>query len=162
TRTTSSRRCRPRRTPTCCAACTGSRRTPRASHAAMCGCSARAPSCARSWPPPSCWPMSGRGRGRASGRTASASVRGTRAGGGGERESRLQPGSIDRVSHVARLLAGADPVVAATDYVRAWPQLIAEYVDARYVTLGTDGFGRSDTRSALRRFFEVDRHHVVL
>jgi pyruvate dehydrogenase E1 component len=79
-----------------------------------------------------------------------------------ERENRLQPGSIDRVSHVARLLAGADPVVAATDYVRAWPQLIAEYVDARYVTLGTDGFGRSDTRTALRRFFEVDRHHVVL
>jgi len=79
-----------------------------------------------------------------------------------ERESRLGAGGIDRVSHVGRLLAGPAPVIAATDYVRAWPQLIAEYVDARYVTLGTDGFGRSDTRSALRRFFEVDRHHVVL
>ncbi|MFL6661036.1 MAG: transketolase-like TK C-terminal-containing protein, partial [Rhizobacter sp.] len=79
-----------------------------------------------------------------------------------ERDNRLQPGAIDRVSHVARLLAGPAPVVAATDYVRAWPQLIAEYVDARYVTLGTDGFGRSDTRSALRRFFEVERHHIVL
>jgi pyruvate dehydrogenase E1 component len=79
-----------------------------------------------------------------------------------ERVNRLQPGAIDRVSHVQRLLAGNAPVVAATDYVRAWPQLIAEYVDARYVTLGTDGFGHSDTRHALRRFFEVDRHHVVL
>jgi pyruvate dehydrogenase E1 component len=79
-----------------------------------------------------------------------------------ERANRLQPGDADRTSHVARLLAGSDPVVAATDYVRAWPQLIAEYVGARYVTLGTDGFGRSDTRTALRRFFEVDRYHVVL
>jgi pyruvate dehydrogenase E1 component len=79
-----------------------------------------------------------------------------------ERGNRLQPGAIDRVSQVQRLLAGGAPVVAATDYVRAWPQLIAEYVDARYVTLGTDGFGHSDTRHALRRFFEVDRHHIVL
>ncbi|WP_372525503.1 alpha-ketoglutarate dehydrogenase [Piscinibacter sp.] len=79
-----------------------------------------------------------------------------------ERDNRLQPGAIDRVSHVERLLAGDAPVVAATDYVRAWPQLIAEYIDARYLTLGTDGFGRSDTRSALRRFFEVDRQHIVL
>ncbi|HEY2929963.1 alpha-ketoglutarate dehydrogenase [Piscinibacter sp.] len=79
-----------------------------------------------------------------------------------ERSNRLQPGAIDRVSQVERLLAGDAPVVAATDHVRAWPQLIAEYIDARYVTLGTDGFGRSDTRSALRRFFEVERHHIVL
>ena len=79
-----------------------------------------------------------------------------------ERSNRLDPGAIDRVSHVQRLLAGNAPVVAATDYVRAWPQLIAEYVDSRYVTLGTDGFGRSDTRTALRSFFEVDRHHIVL
>jgi len=79
-----------------------------------------------------------------------------------ERSNRLQPGAVDRVSHVQRMLAGSAPVVAATDYVRAWPQLITEYVDARYVTLGTDGFGRSDTRTALRSFFEVDRHHIVL
>jgi pyruvate dehydrogenase E1 component len=61
-----------------------------------------------------------------------------------------------------RLLPGHAPVIAATDHVRAWPQLIAEYIDARYVTLGTDGFGRSDTREQLRRFFEVDRYQVVL
>ena len=52
--------------------------------------------------------------------------------------------------------------MAASDYVRAWPQLIAEYVTAPFTTLGTDGFGRSDTRASLRDFFEVDRHHVVL
>jgi pyruvate dehydrogenase E1 component len=54
------------------------------------------------------------------------------------------------------------PVIAATDYVRAVPELIRAQIGARYVTLGTDGFGRSDTRAALRRFFEVDSHQVVL
>jgi pyruvate dehydrogenase E1 component len=54
------------------------------------------------------------------------------------------------------------PVIAATDYVRAVPELIRAQIGARYVTLGTDGFGRSDTRVALRRFFEVDCHQVVL
>jgi pyruvate dehydrogenase E1 component len=65
-------------------------------------------------------------------------------------------------STLERLLCGPTPIVAATDHVRAWPQLIAEYLDARYITLGTDGFGRSDTRQHLRQFFEVDRHQVVL
>ncbi|WP_158935585.1 alpha-ketoglutarate dehydrogenase [Burkholderia sp. S171] len=64
-------------------------------------------------------------------------------------------------SHVARCLAGGAPVVAASDYVRAYAQLIASYVEAPYIALGTDGFGRSDTRPALRRFFEVDRYHIV-
>ncbi|MDB5802963.1 MAG: 2-oxo-acid dehydrogenase subunit, homodimeric type [Betaproteobacteria bacterium] len=54
------------------------------------------------------------------------------------------------------------PVVAASDYVRALPELIRAQIAAPYATLGTDGFGRSDTRAALRRFFEVDKHHVVL
>jgi pyruvate dehydrogenase E1 component len=78
-----------------------------------------------------------------------------------ERASRLGHVTAD-VSHVQRCLQGAAPVIAATDYVRAWPQLIAEYVQAPYVTLGTDGFGRSDTRQQLRRFFEVDRFSIVL
>lgn len=77
------------------------------------------------------------------------------------RLDRIEPLAEPRVSHVERLLAGDAPVVAATDYVRAWPQLIAEYVDARYVTLGTDGFGRSDTRRRLREFFEVDAASIV-
>ena len=79
-----------------------------------------------------------------------------------QRQDRLDPLPAPRSSHVSRLLAGAAPVVAATDYVRAWPQLIAEYVDARYLTLGTDGFGRSDTRQQLRAYFEVDAEHIVL
>jgi pyruvate dehydrogenase E1 component len=79
-----------------------------------------------------------------------------------ERSNRLDPDGARRASHVSSCLSGALPVVAATDYVRAWPQLVAEYVDAPFTTLGTDGFGRSDTRAALRSFFEVDRHHVVV
>lgn len=54
------------------------------------------------------------------------------------------------------------PVIAATDYVRAVPDLIRAWIPRRYVTLGTDGFGRSDTRAALRRFFEVDRASIAL
>jgi len=79
-----------------------------------------------------------------------------------ERHNRLHPQAEPRQSWVGRCLAGPAPVVAATDYVRAWPGLIAPYVDAPCTILGTDGFGRSDTRAALREFFEVDRHHVVL
>jgi pyruvate dehydrogenase E1 component len=79
-----------------------------------------------------------------------------------ERWNRLHPLQTARRSHVERQLSGARPVLAATDYVRAYPQLIAPYIEGRFVTLGTDGFGRSDNRPALRRFFEVDRHSIVL
>jgi pyruvate dehydrogenase E1 component len=61
----------------------------------------------------------------------------------------------------AQAAVGA-PVVAVSDWVRAWPSTIAPYLDAKLTVLGTDGFGRSDTRAALRGFFEVNRHHVVL
>ncbi|HEY2629678.1 MAG TPA: pyruvate dehydrogenase (acetyl-transferring), homodimeric type, partial [Usitatibacter sp.] len=54
------------------------------------------------------------------------------------------------------------PVIAATDYVSALPDLIRPWIADSYTTLGTDGFGRSDTRASLRRFFEVDRHAVVV
>jgi pyruvate dehydrogenase E1 component len=76
------------------------------------------------------------------------------------REVRLGIGP--RESHLERMLPGDRPIVAASDQVRAWPQSIAEFVRARFLTLGTDGFGRSDTRARLRRFFEVDRHSIVL
>jgi len=79
-----------------------------------------------------------------------------------ERWNRLHPAAPPRCSHAAALLDGDAPIVAATDYVRAYPQLIAACVRARFVALGTDGFGRSDTRAALRGFFEVDRHHVAI
>jgi pyruvate dehydrogenase E1 component len=79
-----------------------------------------------------------------------------------ERYNRHHPTDSPRVSHLEQLLAGDTPIVAASDYVRAYPQMIASYVAARYVVLGTDGFGRSDTRSALRNFFEVDRRHIAI
>jgi pyruvate dehydrogenase E1 component len=79
-----------------------------------------------------------------------------------ERWNRLHPAETQRRCHVETLLHGETPVIAATDYVRAYPHLIAPYVGGRYVALGTDGFGRSDTRAALRGFFEVDRTHIVL
>ncbi|MEI9402570.1 alpha-ketoglutarate dehydrogenase [Mesorhizobium argentiipisi] len=79
-----------------------------------------------------------------------------------ERHNRFNPLGEQKVSHVAKCLGGKTPILAASDYVRAYPQLIASYVEAPYTVLGTDGFGRSDTRQALRSFFEVDRHHIVL
>lgn len=79
-----------------------------------------------------------------------------------ERHNRLNPLAKPVISHIAACLSGDAPVVAASDYVRAYPQLIASYVEAPFTVLGTDGFGRSDTRSALRSFFEVDRHQVVI
>ena len=53
-------------------------------------------------------------------------------------------------------------MVATSDWVCAWPHTVAAYLDAPFTALGTDGFGRSDTRAALRSFFEIDRRHVVL
>ena len=79
-----------------------------------------------------------------------------------ERWNRCHPEQQERRSHVSALLPGDAPIIAATDYVRAYPQLVASYVSAPFVALGTDGFGRSDTRAALRKFFEVDRHSIVV
>jgi pyruvate dehydrogenase E1 component len=79
-----------------------------------------------------------------------------------ERWNRLHPLSPPRSSHLQQALSGPVPIVAASDYVRAYPELIASYLSASFTVLGTDGFGRSDTRAALRRFFEVDRAHIVL
>ena len=80
-----------------------------------------------------------------------------------ERAARLSPAAPRRRSHVEECLGPTSgPVVAATDYVRAFAEQIRPWVPRRYRVLGTDGFGRSDTREKLRRFFEVDRHHVAV
>ncbi|KAI5912536.1 pyruvate dehydrogenase (acetyl-transferring), homodimeric type, partial [Thauera sp. 2A1] len=80
-----------------------------------------------------------------------------------ERWNLLHPMEAPRTSHVAQKLDGAQgPVIAATDYIRLFPEQIRPFVKNTYVTLGTDGFGRSDTRENLRHFFEVDRHWVTL
>jgi pyruvate dehydrogenase E1 component len=69
----------------------------------------------------------------------------------------------DSSSWVERSLKGTNgPVVAASDYVSAVADLIRPYVPGKYVALGTDGFGRSDTRAALRAFFEVDARSIAL
>uniref|UniRef100_UPI003C79E38A transketolase-like TK C-terminal-containing protein n=1 Tax=Burkholderia cepacia TaxID=292 RepID=UPI003C79E38A len=80
-----------------------------------------------------------------------------------ERRARLDDDNPHATPYVTGALAATrGPVIAATDYVRAVPELIRAYVPRRYVTLGTDGFGRSDTRDALRAFFEVDRASIVV
>ncbi|MCP1289544.1 MULTISPECIES: pyruvate dehydrogenase (acetyl-transferring), homodimeric type [unclassified Chromobacterium] len=80
-----------------------------------------------------------------------------------ERHNLLNPTAEARASYVAQQLSGRQgPVVAATDYIRNYADQIREYVPGRYVVLGTDGFGRSDSRANLRSFFEVDRYHVAL
>ena len=80
-----------------------------------------------------------------------------------ERWNTLNPASPQRTSYVEQCLSDTSgPIIAASDYVRALPDLIRTWVPRRYVVLGTDGFGRSDTREALRRFFEVDRSAIVI
>jgi pyruvate dehydrogenase E1 component len=80
-----------------------------------------------------------------------------------ERWNLLHPMQAPRKSYVEECLAGRQgPVIASTDYMRAFAEQIRPYVPGRYVCLGTDGFGRSDYRKALRKFFEVDRHYVAI
>jgi pyruvate dehydrogenase E1 component len=80
-----------------------------------------------------------------------------------ERHNRLQPEKTALVPYVTQCLEGrVGPVIAATDYMRNYADQIRAYIPQRYVVLGTDGFGRSDTRKQLRKFFEVNRHHVVV
>ncbi|MCF7989915.1 MAG: pyruvate dehydrogenase (acetyl-transferring), homodimeric type [Thiohalocapsa sp.] len=75
----------------------------------------------------------------------------------------LHPDETPRVPYVAAQLEGSDgPVVAATDYIRTHADQIRPYLPRRYLTLGTDGFGRSDMRSQLRKFFEVNRWYVAV
>jgi pyruvate dehydrogenase E1 component len=86
-----------------------------------------------------------------------------RDGNATERWNRLHPTDKPRLSHVeARLSKTEGPVIAATDYVRTYAEQIRKLVPRRYVVLGTDGFGRSDTREKLRYFFEVGPRWVTV
>jgi len=78
------------------------------------------------------------------------------------RQNRLHPTQPPTESFVGRRLSGKMPVLAVSDYVSTYASMIARFVRAPFFALGTDGFGRSDTRSELRRFFEIDRHSVVI
>jgi pyruvate dehydrogenase E1 component len=80
-----------------------------------------------------------------------------------ERWNRLHPEAEPRTAIVTNALGdGPDPVVAITDYMRGVPDQVARFVHRPYLSLGTDGFGRSDAREALRSFFEVDTPHLVV
>jgi pyruvate dehydrogenase E1 component len=80
-----------------------------------------------------------------------------------ERWNLLHPGHTPKIAYVTQALAGsAGPFIAATDYMKTVADQIRQWVPGRYVVLGTDGFGRSDSRAELRRFFEVDRHYVTV
>jgi len=79
-----------------------------------------------------------------------------------ERWNTLHPEAKPRLSYVEQCLDNTIPVIAATDYIRAYADQIRPYIRAPYKTLGTDGYGRSDTRKKLRHFFEVDRFYVAV
>jgi len=80
-----------------------------------------------------------------------------------ERWNMLHPTEPQRTPYVTQMLAGSSgPVISATDYMKAWGDSLRPFIAQRYVALGTDGFGRSDTRAKLRHFFEVNRYFVVV
>ena len=82
-----------------------------------------------------------------------------------ERWNRLHPTEVPRVPYVSHILAangGSGPTVAVTDYLKAVPDQVARWVPAPFIPLGTDGYGFSDTRAALRRHFETDAAHIVV
>jgi pyruvate dehydrogenase E1 component len=80
-----------------------------------------------------------------------------------ERWNRHHPESKPRVPHVSKMLRRVSgPIIAVTDFVSALPDLVRPWIGQRFVSLGTDGYGRSDTRAALRRHFEVDAESIVI
>jgi pyruvate dehydrogenase E1 component len=80
-----------------------------------------------------------------------------------ERWNRLHPLDKARIPFIAqKLKKRRGPAIAATDYVKQYPEQIRKWISGSYTTLGTDGFGRSDTRAELRKHFEVDRYHIVI
>ena len=80
-----------------------------------------------------------------------------------ERWNMLHPDAKPRVSYIEQCLAGREgPVIAASDYMKSFADQIRPFVPQRYVVLGTDGFGRSDTRKQLRKFLEVDRYYICI
>src|SRR3990170_3616348 len=79
-----------------------------------------------------------------------------------ERWNRLHPDAEQRTAYVSQCLAPTEgPIIAATDYMKAVPDMVARWIDRPYTVLGTDGFGRSDTREALRTHFEVNAEHIA-
>ncbi|HVB01029.1 MAG TPA: pyruvate dehydrogenase (acetyl-transferring), homodimeric type [Acidimicrobiales bacterium] len=80
-----------------------------------------------------------------------------------ERWNRLHPTETPRIAYVREALSSsAGPIVAVSDFMKAVPDMISRFVERPFATLGTDGYGRSDTRESLRRHFEIDAEHIVV
>jgi pyruvate dehydrogenase E1 component len=80
-----------------------------------------------------------------------------------DRWNLLHPAEKPKIPYITSCFAdNKGPIIAATDYMKAYAEQVRGFIPRRYVVLGTDGFGRSDTRAALREFFEVNRHYIVL
>jgi len=80
-----------------------------------------------------------------------------------KRWNMLHPQETQRKAYITEVLGDDDsPVISSTDYMKSYSDQVREYVPATFVALGTDGFGRSDTREKLREFFEVDRRYVTV
>ena len=79
-----------------------------------------------------------------------------------ERTNRFTTTEQKQSSNIQNLIDNEVPIIAVSDYTRAYSQLISSYVKNTFIALGTDGFGRSDTRENLRKFFEIDKHHIVI
>ncbi|HEY1533663.1 MAG TPA: pyruvate dehydrogenase (acetyl-transferring), homodimeric type, partial [Polyangiaceae bacterium] len=80
-----------------------------------------------------------------------------------ERFNRLNPEQAPRVPYLTQVLSGVEgPFIAASDYIKATADVVARFIPGRFVPLGTDGFGMSDTREALRRHFEVDAESIAI
>ena len=79
-----------------------------------------------------------------------------------ERKNLLNPGEKSEKSYVEKCLGKTEgPIVAASDYIRSYADQIRPYISKPFYSLGTDGYGRSDGRKQLRKFFEVDKEHIV-
>ena len=80
-----------------------------------------------------------------------------------ERWNRLNPGKDKKLSNVENAISDKEsPIIASTDYMKSFPEQIARFLPNHFIALGTDGYGRSDSRKALRDFFEVDRFYIVI
>ena len=80
-----------------------------------------------------------------------------------QRYNMLHPDQEPKLSYVEQCFQGSElPIVATTDYMKAYADQIRPFIKNNYVVLGTDGYGRSDTRDNLRKFFEVDRYYIAV
>jgi pyruvate dehydrogenase E1 component len=80
-----------------------------------------------------------------------------------ERWNMLNPDKQQKISIIQETISDEEsPIVASTDYMKSYAEQIANFIPNKFISLGTDGYGRSDSREALRSFFEVDRYFIVI